>query len=146
MMMDSAAPSKASPSMYPSAAMSSAPSSNTQYVVVGGTAGLVYTPEYVCANIGDVVVFHYGVKNHTLTQSSFAEPCSAMGGGAISVDIFLTVGQNSGFMPTDGSTLPQFSVIVTTTSPQCTTPFDIVDDRVLLSTGQSLPAGNGVCY
>jgi len=58
------------------------PSSNTQYVVVGGTAGLTYTPEYIYANVGDVVVFEFGTKNHTLTQCSFAEPCAELSGGA----------------------------------------------------------------
>jgi hypothetical protein len=56
-------------------------SANTQYVTVGGSAGLVYTPEYVYANVGDVVIFDFGTKNHTLTQSSFAEPCQELSGG-----------------------------------------------------------------
>jgi|SRR5277367_3318436 len=54
---------------------------NTQYVMVGGSAGLVYTPEYVNANIGDVIVFQFGTKNHTLTQSTFPQPCIKMDGG-----------------------------------------------------------------
>ena len=62
-----------------------APPTNTQYVVVGGTAGLVYTPEFIYANIGDVVVFEFGTKNHTLTQSSFAEPCSILSGGTSNI-------------------------------------------------------------
>ena len=61
---------------------SSPPSSaNTHYVTVGGSAGLVYSPEYITANVGDTVVFQFGTKNHTLTQSSFAQPCSQMAGG-----------------------------------------------------------------
>ena len=55
--------------------------SKTQYVMVGGTAGLVYSPEYVYANVGDVVIFNFGTKNHTVTQSSFAQPCWALPGG-----------------------------------------------------------------
>lgn len=53
----------------------------TQYVVVGGTAGLVYTPECVFAEVGEVIKFHFSTKNHTLTQSTFPEPCNAMPGG-----------------------------------------------------------------
>jgi plastocyanin len=53
----------------------------THDVWVGGNAGLVYSPEFVMANAGDVVVFHFGPKNHTVTQSTFAVPCGAMMGG-----------------------------------------------------------------
>jgi hypothetical protein len=59
----------------------------TQYVMVGGTAGLVYTPEFIFAEIGEVIIFQFGTKNHTLTQSTFPEPCLAMPGG-----IYLTRG------------------------------------------------------
>lgn len=55
--------------------------STTHYVTVGGSAGLVYTPEYISANINDVVVFNFGVHNHTLTQSTFAQPCVKSQGG-----------------------------------------------------------------
>jgi plastocyanin len=88
-MMDSIAPAMASswPSMAPSAAQSAPSSGQTQHVTVGGSAGLVYSPECVFANIGDVVVFTYGTKNHTLTQSSFAEPCTEMSGGITQIDL-----------------------------------------------------------
>jgi plastocyanin len=88
------------------------PATSTQYVVVGGSAGLVYTPSYIYANIGDVVIFTFGVKNHTVTQSSFAQPCVAAEGGA-----------DSGFMPTDGTNMPTFAYTVNSTSPTCTLPF-----------------------
>lgn len=61
--------------------MSPASPCQTHWVTVGGTAGLVYTPEYVNAAVGDVVIFTFGTKNHTLTQSSFAQPCVKMDGG-----------------------------------------------------------------
>jgi hypothetical protein len=64
-----------------SSSMSGYPAGQTQYVMVGGSAGLVYTPEYVSANIGDVIIFQFGVKNHTLTQSTFPLPCVEMAGG-----------------------------------------------------------------
>lgn len=60
--------------------------SNTQYVMVGGSAGLVYSPEYVYANVGDTILFQFGAKNHTVTQSSFAQPCWALPGGITLLD------------------------------------------------------------
>jgi len=49
---------------------------------------LGYTPEAITANVGDVVLFEFFQKNHTVTQSTFAEPCKKMAGG-----------MDSGFMP-----------------------------------------------
>ncbi|KAG9047887.1 hypothetical protein FS837_001278 [Tulasnella sp. UAMH 9824] len=57
-------------------------------VIVGGAAGLVYTPNQVWAHPGDKVKFHFQFKNHTVTQSSFDEPCKPLKGGF-----------DSGFMP-----------------------------------------------
>ena len=65
----------------PTVASSAASPSKTQYVTVGGTGGLVYTPEYIFAEVGEVVIFHFGTKNHTFTQSTFPEPCAAMPNG-----------------------------------------------------------------
>src|SRR5262249_23511872 len=78
---DSYGDSSAGDSYDATPTMSSSPSATTHDVWVGGTAGLVYTPENIDAAVGDVVVFHYGTKNHTVTQSTFAEPCSPMAGG-----------------------------------------------------------------
>jgi len=78
----------------------------THWVTVGGTAGLVYTPEWIEAEIDDAVVFTFGVKNHTLTQSTFAEPCVKMEGGA-----------DSEFQPTDGTKKPMYQMTVKTKSP-----------------------------
>jgi hypothetical protein len=75
------APPMSAPPMPASSCQSAMPASNTQYVMVGGSAGLVYTPEYVNANIGDVVIFQFGTKNHTLTQSTFPLPCVKMDAG-----------------------------------------------------------------
>ncbi|KAJ8118668.1 hypothetical protein OPT61_g400 [Boeremia exigua] len=68
----------------------------THTVVVGGLTPvetgmapvLGYRPESITANVGDVVEFQFMQKNHTATQSTFAEPCKAMEGG-----------KDSGFMP-----------------------------------------------
>lgn len=42
---------------------------------------LVYTPESISAAVGDVVEFHFLQTNHTVTQSSFANPCVKAVGG-----------------------------------------------------------------
>lgn len=73
-------------------------------------ASLVFTPEAVFADPGDQVVYHFNPKNHTVTQSSFAGPCSPKAGGF-----------DSGFQPvgTDVATAnrPTFTVNVTDTQP-----------------------------
>lgn len=60
----------------------------THKVVVGGPAGLVYTPEFVVAAPGDTVSFDFLSRNHTVTQSTLDLPC-----------IFKSDGKKSGFRP-----------------------------------------------
>jgi plastocyanin len=75
--------------------------------MVGGTAGLVYTPNQVTAAVGDVVHFVMLAKNHTVTQSTFAAPCVKMAGG-----------MDSGFLPNDGlAEAPTFQLTVSATTP-----------------------------
>ncbi|KAA8900322.1 hypothetical protein FN846DRAFT_959077 [Sphaerosporella brunnea] len=56
-------------------------------VVVGGKPSpnaaplLRYTPETVDANPGDVIEFNFRANAHTVTQSSFENPCKALDGG-----------------------------------------------------------------
>ncbi|RPB03998.1 PEBP-like protein [Choiromyces venosus 120613-1] len=57
-------------------------------VIVGGPNLLKYTPESVVANVGDVVFFDFLEKNHTVTQSTFDNPC-----------VFNPSGVKSGFRP-----------------------------------------------
>ncbi|KAG8894879.1 hypothetical protein FRB99_000939 [Tulasnella sp. 403] len=78
-------------------------------VFVGGTGILKFTPESVTANVGDSVRFTFGPKNHTVTQSSFANPCAPLAGGFF-----------SGYMPvaaTQTTGMPQFYIPVTDTKP-----------------------------
>jgi len=81
----------------------------TQTVIVGGVAGLVYTPSSITANVGDMVEFQFMMKNHTVTQSTFDEPCVKMANGV-----------DSGFMPNPNNTMPPpiFMHKVMDTSPQ----------------------------
>ncbi|KAI1266113.1 Cupredoxin [Xylariaceae sp. FL1019] len=81
----------------------------THSVIVGGTAGKVFTPDNVQAAVGDMVIFTFQSQNHTVTQSTFASPCVAMAGG-----------MDSGFVPNPNDTVvpaPQVAMQVMTTDP-----------------------------
>ncbi|KAF2872617.1 hypothetical protein BDV95DRAFT_391327 [Massariosphaeria phaeospora] len=87
----------------------------THTVVVGGlkpvATGMApflgYSPEAITAAVGDKVKFVFMQKNHTVTQSTFADPCKAMTGG-----------QDSGFMPNaDGKAGVEWEMPVDTTEP-----------------------------
>ncbi|TFK57139.1 hypothetical protein OE88DRAFT_100529 [Heliocybe sulcata] len=79
-------------------------------VTVGGAAGnLTFSPEAIFANPGDQVVFHFQQKNHTVTQSSFANPCGPKEGGF-----------DSGFMPVAANVtdnFPTYTIRVNDTNP-----------------------------
>jgi len=81
----------------------------THQVMVGGAAGLVYTPDTIVAAIGDMVVFTFLQQNHTVTQSAFTSPC-----------VKLADGMSSGFMPNPNNTIspaPQIAMQVTVSTP-----------------------------
>ncbi|KAI5862355.1 Cupredoxin [Durotheca rogersii] len=81
----------------------------THKVQVGGPGGLIFVPDQVKANVGDMVVFEFLSQNHTATQSTFAEPCTPMEGG-----------MDSGFQPNVNNTIvpaPQVAMQVMTTEP-----------------------------
>jgi plastocyanin len=84
---------------------------NCYQVVVGGSAGLVYSPDTIEAAVGDMVVFTFLEQNHTVTQAAFTTPCEALAGG-----------MDSGFMPNINSTVnppPQMAMQVTVATPLC---------------------------
>ncbi|KAI9841717.1 MAG: hypothetical protein M1837_000450 [Sclerophora amabilis] len=77
-------------------------------VKVGG-ADLTYQPDSIKAEVGDVVEFEFGMKNHTVTQSGFDKPCVKLEGGV-----------DSGFMPNPDGDMgppPSYSFQVTDTKP-----------------------------
>ncbi|KAF7305067.1 Peroxidase [Mycena kentingensis (nom. inval.)] len=98
---------------------SSAPSSSStavsqdHVVVVGGSAGKVFTPSSITAQVGDTITFKFGAANHTATQSSFAAPCQPL------LDSTGKAGFDSGFMAVAaGATdMPSFTVQVNDTKP-----------------------------
>ncbi|KAF4614819.1 hypothetical protein D9613_002951 [Agrocybe pediades] len=50
-------------------------------VVVGGPGILQYNPPFVNADVGDRIHFIFKEKNHTVTQSTFDNPCTQSVGG-----------------------------------------------------------------
>jgi len=78
-------------------------------VTVGMDGKLSFNPEAISAHVGDQVVYHFYPKNHTVTQSSFANPCGPKNGGI-----------DSGFQPVMANqtdSLPTFTVTVNDTNP-----------------------------
>jgi plastocyanin len=83
-------------------------SAETHYVKVGGD-NLVFSPEAIFANVGDQVVFEFHAKNHSVTQSSLAKPCSKADGGF-----------DSGLMPVAANqtdNFPTYTITVNDTKP-----------------------------
>lgn len=54
---------------------SSSHASNVHEVVVGKDAKAAFSPSHVQAGIGDIVRFKFTSGNHSVTESTFAEPC-----------------------------------------------------------------------
>ncbi|KAL8778123.1 MAG: hypothetical protein Q9213_007566, partial [Squamulea squamosa] len=77
-------------------------------VTVGGDAGLVFSPPTIAAMPGDMVEFTFMSKNHTVTQSTFPEPCKKMQDGV-----------DSGFLPNDNNAI----------SPPPTYMFQVKDQK-----------------
>ncbi|KAH7014987.1 plastocyanin-like domain-containing protein [Ilyonectria destructans] len=49
--------------------------------VVAGLGGLRFDPDNVVAQIGDIVEWHFLKVNHSIAESSFAEPCKPLDDG-----------------------------------------------------------------
>lgn len=106
---------------------------------------LGFVPESITANMGDVVEFQFMQKNHTATQSTFAEPCKAMAGG-----------KDSGFMPNpEGKPGVTWNMTVDTTDALCECLLRVENreqkltrTRVLLqaTSGRTLRKGHGFQY
>jgi plastocyanin len=75
---------------------------------VGADGALEFKPEAIFANVGDQVTFTFRAKNHTVTQSAFADPCSQTPGGF-----------DSGFQAVapDATDLPSYTITVSDTKP-----------------------------
>ncbi|KAI9445221.1 hypothetical protein H4582DRAFT_1914076 [Lactarius indigo] len=92
------------------ALFSSAAAQNVWQVTVGDANGsTIYTPNNINASVGDTVQFTFNPKNHTVTQSTFANPCAP-----------LSAGFDSGFNPVavgTASSFPIFNITVNDTNP-----------------------------
>lgn len=79
-------------------------------VVVGGNNSLTFNPTSVTAAVGDTIAFQFQSKNHTVTQSTFANPCEQM--------TTPTMGIDSGYAPVPANTtaFPQWSFTMTNAS------------------------------
>jgi plastocyanin len=84
----------------------------THRVIVGGASGLVFDPPHISALPRDTVVFEFRQKNHTVTQSSFADPCRKLSTNGV-------VGFDSDFIPVaEGATeFPEWSMVINDTAP-----------------------------
>ena len=61
------------------------PLSLAKSITIGvGEGGLVFQPESVTANVGDLLQFHFYPKNHSVAQGSFSSPCQPLAGGVYS--------------------------------------------------------------
>ncbi|KAG9009161.1 hypothetical protein FRB90_008531, partial [Tulasnella sp. 427] len=81
-------------------------------ITVGGSAGLAFTPDQVTAAAGDTLHFEFASSDHSVTQSTFASPCSLMANGF-----------DSGIQ--NQASAPAFDVTVNSTDPiwvYCKTP------------------------
>lgn len=80
-------------------------------VKVGGPGGLIYQPDQLNVPVGDTIVFEFLSANHSVTQSSFKEPCKPLAGG-----------MDSGFQPNPNNTVsppPQVAMQVMVDTPLC---------------------------
>lgn len=69
------------------------PTGVTHRVVAGRAGQLIFDPENVVANPGDIVEWQFLARNHSVAQSSFGSPCVP--------DAILPVSFFSGFQPVD---------------------------------------------
>jgi len=91
-------------------------SGSTIEVIVGGPNGnLSFTPSRVTAAPRDTIKFIFHVKNHTVTQSSFAAPCMPLTDKTTGTKI----GFDSGFFPVaaDATDFPTWSLTINDTAP-----------------------------
>lgn len=88
----------------------------THTIMVGENSTLTYNPPNITANAGDIVTFVFTSKNHTVTQSSFPEPCTQLTNTTVTPNV---VGISSGFVPVpaNASTFPTWSFSLTDTNP-----------------------------
>ncbi|WVQ76813.1 hypothetical protein IAR50_006487 [Cryptococcus sp. DSM 104548] len=73
-------------------------------VLVGQNSTKTFTPSELTAAVGDIVNFQFVGGNHTVTQSTFASPCT-------------NSGFKSGFVPGNATNPSSFSISINDTTP-----------------------------
>ncbi|EKM55712.1 uncharacterized protein PHACADRAFT_256531 [Phanerochaete carnosa HHB-10118-sp] len=100
-------PATPTTSSVSSAASSAAANSNEIIVQVGANGGISYTPSDIQAPVGTLVTFSFQASiQHSVTQMSFADPCTPMSGG---FDSGLTMDTTFSVNVTDASTPVYFA-------------------------------------
>ncbi|EFX06362.1 hypothetical protein CMQ_6683 [Grosmannia clavigera kw1407] len=74
---------------------------------------LIYSPDSITAKAGDMVQFQFEAGNHTVTQSTFDQPCQPIS------DFTKTVGFHSGFIPVTAASgvIPTYTITINDTKP-----------------------------
>lgn len=95
---------------YPGSAQPTSSTSQDHKIVVGGNGIIAFNPPNITAQPGDTITFQFEQKNHTVTQSNFAQPCRQLAQTSTTGQI----GFNSGFMPVaaNATDFPTFTVQV----------------------------------
>jgi len=88
----------------------------THTIMVGMNGTLTYSPPNITANAGDIVTFVFTSKNHTVTQSTFATPCTQLTNTSVTPNV---VGISSGYVPVkaNATEFPTWSFSLTDTNP-----------------------------
>jgi plastocyanin len=87
----------------------------TVHVVKVGSANgsLAFSPNNLVVPVGDMVQFQFAPANHTVTQSTFDQPCQPIALHSNVTGVF------SGFMPVTAAstTTPTYTIMVNNTTP-----------------------------
>jgi len=89
----------------------------THQITVGGNGTVTYDPANITAAIGDVVNFVFMSKNHTVTQSLFADPCSQFMNTSIADPTKQNLTSGFMFVPANATTFPTFAIQITQLAP-----------------------------
>ena len=81
-----------------------------------GTAGTIFSPDRVVAPVGSMVQFQFMGGNHTVTQSSLADPCVPLSESNSSAPSF-----HSGYVPAmnnqETGEVPVYTIMINDTKP-----------------------------